>query len=88
MMAQTEIDKHELCEKIREIYPEIGVCGIDIEVVYDDDQQRWTVDLKRESRHLKTYLEEGDAELCLAGKQCVGLGVEIAQLTSNIENMR
>lgn len=87
MMAQTEIDKHELCEKIRDIFPNIGVCGIDIDVEYDSDQQRWKVDLKRENRHLKTFLEEGDAEFCLAGKQCIGLGVEIAQLASNIENM-
>jgi len=87
MMAQTEIDKQELCEKIRDIYPDIGVCGIDIDVEYDSDQQRWRVDLKRKNRHLKTFLEEGDAEFCLAGRQCVGLGVEIAQLVSNIENM-
>lgn len=87
MMAQTEIDKHELCEKIRDIYPEIGVCGIDIDVVYDDDQQRWRVDLKKEGRHLKTFLEEGDAEFCLAGKQCVGLGLEISQLVNNIDDM-
>jgi hypothetical protein len=81
------IDKTELCRKIIEIYPDIGACGIDVEVEYDDTQNRWTVRLHRGSRQLKTYLEEGDAELCLMGKQCVSLGIEIKQLSDNIDQL-
>lgn len=81
------IDKAELCEKIREIYPDVGECGIDVDVVYDDSLERWTVNLKKGAHKLKTYLEEGDAEMCLMGKQCVSLGIEIAQLRGNIEQM-
>ena len=81
------IDKAELCEKIREIYPDIGECGIDVDVVYDDAQERWTVHLKKGAHQLKTFLEEDDAELCLLGRQCVSLGIEIAQLRGNIERM-
>ncbi len=81
------MDRQALCEKIREIYPDIGRCGIDVEVEYDKENKRWTVDLKRGHRHLKTYLEAGDAELCLAGRQCVGLSVEIAQLRGNIDQL-
>lgn len=29
------IDKAQLCEKIVEIYPDIGQCGIDVEVETD-----------------------------------------------------
>jgi hypothetical protein len=36
---------------------------------------------------LKTYLEDGDAEKCMDGIQCVSLGIEIAQLRANIERM-
>lgn len=79
------IDKNELCEKIREIYPDIGECGIDVDVGYDDENERWVVNLKKGYDELKTFLEQGDAELCLTGKQCVGLGIEIAQLRQNIE---
>lgn len=79
------MDKNELCGKIKEIYPDIGECGIDVDVNYDDAQSRWVVDLKKGDQHLKTYLEEGDAEACMDGKQCVSLGVEIAQLRGNIE---
>lgn len=81
------IDKNELCEKIRQLYPDIGRCGIDIEVMYASDQERWIVDLKRDRHELKTYLEPGDAELCLSGRQCIGLSIEVAQLVGNIERM-
>ena len=81
------IDKNELCEKIRSIYPDIGECGIAVKVEYDETNNRWVVDLKQGERELKTFLEDGDAEKCLNGIQCVSLGVEIAQLKGNIERM-
>lgn len=81
------IEKEKLCQKIRDLYPDIGECGIDIDVAFDDLNQRWRVDLKKGSHQLKTFLEEGDAELCLQDRQCVSLGVEISQLRDNIERM-
>ena len=30
-------DKKELCDKITSMYPDIGTCGIDIDVSYDDE---------------------------------------------------
>ena len=78
-------DKAELCEKIRTIYPDIGECGIDIDVNYDQDQKSWVVYLKKDKHELKTFLEDSDAERCLLGEKCVGLGIEIAQLKANIE---
>lgn len=81
------IDKEELCQKIITLYPDIGECGIDIQVEFDEDQNTWVVDLKKERHELKTFLEEGDAEKCMEGKQCVSLGIEIAQLRANIERM-
>jgi hypothetical protein len=81
------IDKNELCQKIISIYPDIGQCGIDVQVEYDQEQKRWVVDLKKNGHKLKTFLEDGDAEKCLMGIQCVSLGIEIAQLRANIERM-
>jgi hypothetical protein len=81
------IDKDELCRKIRDIYPDIGECGIDVDVAFDETNQRWVVDLKKGSRQMKTFLEEGDAELCLQGRQCVSLGIEISQLRDTISRM-
>jgi hypothetical protein len=80
-------DKAELCEKIRTIYPDIGECGIDIDVDYDQDQKSWVVYLKKDKHELKTFLEDSDAERCLLGEKCVGLGIEIAQLKTNIERI-
>lgn len=78
------MDKNELCQKIEQIYPGIGQCGIDINVSYDDDNERWKVHLKKDNKSLDTFLEPGDAELCMEGKQCVSLGIEISQLKDNI----
>ena len=78
-------DKEELCQSIKSLYPEIGQCGIDVQVEYDDAQKAWVVDLKKENHHLKTYLESEDANTCMAGKQCVSLGLQVAQLVSNIK---
>ena len=80
-------DKNELCEKIIDLYPDIGQCGIDVNVDYDQEQQTWVVDLKKDHHALKTFLEDGDAELCMEGKQCVSLGIEIAQLRDNLKLM-
>jgi hypothetical protein len=77
-------DKKELCKKIRELYPDIGECGIDVDVDYDEAQKSWTVNLKKDHIELKHFLEDQDAKLCMGGKQCVSLGLEIAQLKDNI----
>ena len=81
------VDKKELCEKIRKLYPDIGECGIDIEVEFDKAQSAWVVHLKKDNQKLKTFLEEGDAEKCMIGQKCVGLGIEIAQRKANIGRM-
>ena len=77
----------EICKTIREIYPEIGACGIDINVSFDKDNDRWIVDLKKGKKELKTFLEPGDAELCLEGKQCLSLSIEVNQLKDSIERV-
>jgi len=82
------IDQKALCEKIRQLYPDIGECGINVDVEYDEGEKTWVVHLKKDHQRLKTYLEDGDAEKCMLGQKCVGLGIEIAQLRTNIERMK
>jgi hypothetical protein len=79
------MNKEDLCSKIIEIYPDIGECGIDVNVEYDDINGRWQVNLKKDGTEMKTFLEPSDAELCIKGKQCVSLGIEINQLKDTIE---
>ena len=57
------IDRKELCEKIRQMYPDVGECGIDVEAQYDETEKTWVVHLKKGGFKLKTFLEEGDAEI-------------------------
>jgi hypothetical protein len=78
-------DKKELCDRIRSLYPEIGECGIEVNVEFDENKKVWAVDLKKENHHLKTYLEPLDAKTCIEGQQCVSLGLQIAQLVANIK---
>jgi hypothetical protein len=79
------VDKDELCNKIREVFPDIGECEIDVNIEYDEKNGAYIVHLKKGNRRLKTYLETEDADVCMDGRQCVGLGLQIAQLRANIE---
>jgi hypothetical protein len=77
-------DKNELCDKITSLFPEIGQCGIDLEVDYNSEKKCWIIDLKKEGHELQHHLESADADACIGGKQCVSLGMEIAQLKENV----
>jgi len=81
------IDKNTICSSIRELYPDIGECGIDLVVDFDEKNNAWAVELKKDGRVLKTYLETSDTNACLTRENCVGLGVQIAQLRGNIERL-
>ena len=80
--------KEALCEKIITLYPDIGKCGIDIAVEYNPKKKIWLVDLKKGTHELKHHLEIPDADACMENKQCVSLGLEIAQLKKNIEGQQ
>ncbi|MDR3543991.1 MAG: hypothetical protein P4L69_24010 [Desulfosporosinus sp.] len=77
--------KESLCNKITALYPDIGECGIDILVEYAPKKKVWLIDLKKGGHELKHHLEIPDADACMENKQCVSLGLEIAQLRRNIE---
>ncbi len=80
-------NKDQICEMIRSVYPDIGNCGIEINVSYHKENNAWLVHLKKNKHELKTYLEPEDAKLCMEGKQCIGLGLQISQLRDNIKDM-
>ncbi len=80
------IDKKALCEKIHEIYPDIGECQIDVDVEYDKAQKAWIVHLERNGKKLDTYLEPQEADACMLGKQCVSLGIQVSELVHNIDD--
>ena len=73
------IDKNALCEKIRQLHPEAGRCGIEVDVDYDTAEKSLVVYLRKDERRIKHFLSEADAAACMEGKQCVALGLELAQ---------
>ena len=77
--------KEELCKKIEEVFPDAGVCGVDIDVEYDENLKVWAVDLHHDNRHLKTFVETDEAGGCLEGKSCIPLGMQVAQLKHNFD---
>ena len=78
------IDKELLCDRIRAIYPQIGQCGIDLKAKWDNDRKVWIIDFKSGEHALTTYLETGDAEACMDGRQCPALGDKIDDLKAAI----
>lgn len=79
--------KDQICDKIRSIYPDVGKCGMDIQVDFDKKNKAWSVLLKKDSRELKTFLEPEDADACMENRQCIGLGWQIYQLKDNIKHL-
>ena len=81
------IDGNLLREKITSIYPEIGVCGIDIDVAFNKKKEVWVVDLKKDDKLLRTHLEIRDAEKCMEGGKSCSLRSRIAQLARNTKKL-
>ena len=77
--------KEELCKKIEQVFPQAGVCGVDIDVEYDEKVKAWTVDLHQGHRRLRTFIETDEASNCIEGDSCIPLGMQIAQLKRNFD---
>ena len=79
------ITKDALCKKIEDVFPKAGSCGVDFDVEFDDDVQAWTVDLHHDGRHLRTFVDVDEASVCLEGRLCIPLGVQVGQLKYNFD---
>ena len=73
------VDREKLCDKIREMYPDMGSCDTDLNVSWDRERKAWAVDFNLGPDRQRHYLEDADAAACLEGGQCVGLGFEFGQ---------
>ncbi|MGC8720463.1 MAG: hypothetical protein ACP5TY_10715 [Thermodesulforhabdaceae bacterium] len=82
--CQTSVDVATICQKIREIYPDIGRCGIELSAQYDDQAKAWVVTLSKQGHSLRTYLNEEDIKACQEGRECIHLGAQIEQLKKNL----
>ena len=81
------VDEKQICSKISDMYPDIEGCGRDMHISFDDQNQAWVIDLEKDGRRLKTFLDMEDAQSCIEDGRCVGLAYEIAQLRVNISDI-
>lgn len=79
------VTKEELCKKIEKIHPKMGACGIDFDVDYDKKAKAWAVDFHQGRQHLRTFIEDNDAETCLDKDRCLSVGLQVGQLRENFE---
>jgi hypothetical protein len=73
-------DKNDVCKKIIELYPDIGACDINVDAFYSTAKGTWVVELKKGGHTLVHHLDKHDIKDCMDGKQCVSLGLDIAQI--------
>lgn len=75
----------DLKNKIRELHPEIGEQGLNLEVESEGD--RYRIKLSKAGEEAGAFLERQDADECLAGKKCVNLAVTITQLRAELQDL-
>jgi len=82
---EQQIDRLE--KKIREFHPEIDQTGVDLKVNWDEAEKRYTLKLSKSGEASGAYLDQKDADDCLAGKKCVNLAVQVTQLLAELEDL-
>ena len=73
--------------KIREFHPEIAQNNIDLMVTWDEAGKRYALKLSKSGETVGSYLDQKDADECLAGKKCVNLAVQVTQLIAELEDL-
>ncbi|MEW6220833.1 MAG: hypothetical protein AB1634_15055 [Thermodesulfobacteriota bacterium] len=82
---QAAISRHELRQKINETYPDIGACGIDVEVELDQDNRAWAVNLRKDQHAWTTLIEIDEARHCIQGRKCLFLALQISEFKRSLE---
>ncbi len=71
--------------KILEMYPEIAKYGVIPSLTFDDEKKTYVFKLSKGPHELSTYIDQVDADACMAGKECIHLGVQIRQFLENFK---
>ena len=80
------VTQQELCKRIESIHPDIGVCGVDFDVEFDEENNAWEVDLHHGSHHLKTLKKCGIVKSRDEGKKSM-YSISNHQLSELISNV-
>jgi hypothetical protein len=72
--------------KVKEMFPDIDKYQMDCDITFDEGKNAYIIRLTKGEEHvLTTYLDKPDADACMEGKECVHLGVQVAQFVKNFE---
>jgi hypothetical protein len=77
----------ELKGKIYEFHPEIGQKGINLDVSFNQKENKYEVHLNKAGQEFGAFLEKQDADDCLAGRKCITLAVLVTQVLAELENL-
>jgi hypothetical protein len=73
--------------KIREFHPEIDRDNIDLSLAWDEANKRYALKVSRTGKTVGAYLDQKDADECMAGKKCLNLAVQVTQLVAELEDL-
>ena len=74
-------DKREVCQKVEELNPELGSCGIDFDTHYSRAKRSQLIVSKKGDHDIVHFLDKKDIEKCLDDVECFSLGIDVAELT-------
>lgn len=64
-------DRIEICRRLTEDMPELGICGFDINVTHDDALHAWRINYDAAGKRAVTFLDDEDVDRCLIGGKCL-----------------
>jgi len=76
-----------LKDKIREFHPEIDQTGVSLNVSRDETDQRFALKVSKAGEEVGAYLDQEDADECMAGKKCIKLAVMVTQMLAELEDL-
>jgi|WetSurMetagenome_2_1015567.scaffolds.fasta_scaffold186204_3 hypothetical protein len=82
---EPQVDR--VTEKIREFHPEISRNNLNLNVTYEEVGDRYLIKLSKAGEVVGSYMDQKDADDCLAGKKCVNLAVQVTQLIAELEDL-
>jgi hypothetical protein len=77
----------QLKEKIHGFHPELAQKGVSLSVDWDAAGKRFAFKLGKAGKEAGAYLEQKDADECMAGKKCLNLAVLVTQLLADLEDL-
>jgi hypothetical protein len=77
----------QLKEKISGFHPELAQNGVSLSVDRDAAGKRFAIKLGKGGKEAGAYLDQKDADECMAGKKCLNLAVVVTQLLADLEDL-